>query len=197
MSTLFVRLAQHSEGLPSVSGNNSTLRLGGSADVDLVDGIKSPDFSLYDNHPQKMPLTKACPTVVWEVAYSQNESKLAIDLGRHVACSLGRVRLAIGLNIEHNTSLEGQPRSLKRVTCTFWEPDSVEEFPTLEASHSPLNRLVRCDQFAGRSIDFVAPAATKFSCVSEVGGRYMKFFASQQEQYTASCDPLNTLLPFC
>ena len=104
MSTLFVQLAQRSEGLPLISGNNSTLCLGGLGDVDLEDGIKSPDFSLYDNHPQKKPLMKACPTVVWEVAYSQNESKLAIDLGRHVACSLGRVRVAIGLNIEHNTS---------------------------------------------------------------------------------------------
>jgi hypothetical protein len=90
MSALFVRLAQDSRGLPRISGSDSTLRLGGSAGVHLVDGIKSPDFSLYDNHPRKMPLTKSWPTVVWEVALSQDERKLAIDLGRHVACSHGR-----------------------------------------------------------------------------------------------------------
>ena len=99
MSSLFVRLAQSSGGLPPISGSHSTLRVGGSADVDLVDGIKSSDYSLYENHPQKKPLTKALPTVAWEVAYSQDE-KLVYDL-RHVTCSLGRVRLAIGVNIEH------------------------------------------------------------------------------------------------
>lgn len=184
MSTLFVRLAQDSRALPPLSGSNSTLRLGGSADVDLVDGIKSPDFSLYDNNPQKKPLTKAWPTVVWEVAYSQDEGKLANDLGRHLACSLGRVRLAIGVNIEHNHAVKGQPRSLKKVTCTFWEPDSVEEFATLEASGSPLNHLMRCDRFATRSVNYVVPAATRFSCVSEVRGRFMKFFVSKRNHYT-------------
>jgi hypothetical protein len=92
MSTLFVNLdAKDSNGSPLFSLSSSNLRLGGSADVDLMNGIKSPDFSLYENHPQKKPLTKAWLTVVWEVAYSQNERKLANDLLRHVACSLGRV----------------------------------------------------------------------------------------------------------
>lgn len=193
MSTLFVLLdAKDSKGSPLFSLDTSNLRLGGSADVDLMDGIKSPDFSVYENHPQKKALTKAWPTVVWEVAYSQNERKLAYDLGRHVACSLGRVRLAIGVNIEHNRAVEGQPRSLKMVTCTFWEVDSVEEFATLEASRSPLNRLMRCDRFAKHNNDSVLPVPTKFSCVSEIRGRYMKFFVSQQKLYTASCHCLNT-----
>lgn len=84
----------------------SPIRLGGSADVDLVDGaIKSPDFSMYEDPPTTNPLimTEGMPTVVWEVAYSQDEKKLAYVLGRYVGCSLGSVRLAIGINIEHNT----------------------------------------------------------------------------------------------
>jgi hypothetical protein len=193
MSSLFVRLAQGPGGLPPISGSNSTLRVGGSADVNLVDGIKSPDYSLYENHPQKKPLTKALPTVVWEVAYSQDERKLAYDLGRHVTCSLGRVRLAIGVNIEHDCPAKGQPRSLKMVTCTFWEPESVKEFATLEASGSPLNRLMRCDRFAKHDTDYVLPAATRFSCVSKYRGRYMKFFGSQRKLYTVSRDCLTTL----
>ena len=91
MSSLFVRLAQGSVGLPPISDSNSTLRVGGSADVNLVNGIKSSNYSLYENHPQKKPLMKVLPSVVWEVAYSQDEMKLAYDLGRHVTCSLGRV----------------------------------------------------------------------------------------------------------
>ena len=193
MSSLFVRLAQSSGGLPPISGSHSTLRVGGSGDVNLVDGIKSPDYSLYEDHPQKKPSTQALPTVVWEVAYSQDEKKLAYDLGRHVTCSLGRVRLAIGVNIEHDRPVEGQPRSLKKVTCTFWEPLSVKEFATLEESGSPLDCLVRCDSFAKHDNDYVLPPATRFSCVSMYQGRYMKFFGSQQKLYAVSNNRLNML----
>ena len=192
-SSLFVWLAQSPGGLPPISGSHSTLRVGGSADVDLVDGIKSPDYSLYENHPQKKPLTQALPTVVWEVAYNQDEKKLAYDLGRHVTCSLGRVRLAIGVNIEHDRPVKGQPRSLKTVTCAFWEPEFVKEFATLEESGSPLNCLVRCDRSAEHGNDYVLPVATRFSCVSKYQGRYMKFFGSQQKLYTVSNNCLNTL----
>jgi hypothetical protein len=59
--------AKDSNGSPLFSFSTSNLRLGGSADIGLMDGIKSPDFILYENHPQKKPLTKAWPTVVWEV----------------------------------------------------------------------------------------------------------------------------------
>lgn len=194
MSTLFVNLdVKDFNGSPLFSLSSSNLHLGGSADVDLMDRIKSPDFSLYGNHPQKKPLMKAWPTVVWEVVYSQNERKLTNDLWRHVACSLGRVRLAIGVNIEHNHAVKGQPHSLKTVTCIFWEVDPVEEFVMLEALRSPLNRLMRCDHFAKNGNDSVLPAPTRFSCVSEVRGRYMKFFVSQWKLYKASCDDLNSL----
>ncbi|KAF8816997.1 hypothetical protein BYT27DRAFT_7219552 [Phlegmacium glaucopus] len=45
---------------------------------------------------------QAWPTVIWEVAYCENEKKLACNLVRYVACSPGslRVHLAIGVNIE-------------------------------------------------------------------------------------------------
>ena len=75
----------------------------------------------------------------------------------------------------------------------FWEVDSVEEFATLEALRSPLNCLMRCDHFAKNSNDSVLPAPTRFSCVSEVQGRYRKFFVSQRKLYKASCDCLNSL----
>ena len=89
--------------------------------------------------------------------------------------------------------MKGQPRSLKKVTCIFWEVDSVEEFATLEASRSPLNHLMRCDRFTKNGNDSVLPAPTRFSCISKVRGRYMKFFVSQRKLYKASFDRLNTV----
>jgi hypothetical protein len=189
MSSLFLTLnAQDSKGSSLFSVTSSTLHSGGSANVDLVDGIKSPDFSLYENDLQKRPLTQACPTVVWEVVYSEDERKLARDVGRHVACSLGRVRLAIGVKIEHECGVKGEPRKLKKVTCAFWEADYVEEFATLEESGSRLNYITRCN---GSTDDddngSTQPAATKFSCVSKVRGKYVKFFVSQKKLYGKLC----------
>jgi hypothetical protein len=89
----------------------SKIHLGGCMDVDLVDGaIKSPKFSMYEDPDPSTtkPMTEGMPTVVWEVAYSQDEKNLAYVLGRYVACSLGSVRLVIGMNIKHN-NVRGQP----------------------------------------------------------------------------------------
>jgi hypothetical protein len=190
MSTLFINLDPKDSGgcsLFSVDRDTSVVRLGGSTDVDLVDGVKSPDFSLYEDHPAKRALTQAWPTVVWEVAYSEDEKKLAHDLGRHVACSLGRVRLAIGVNIERSPAVAGQPvRDLKKVTCVFWEADYIEQFATLEESGSQLNHLTRCDSSTRDTEDYVLPAATKYSCVSKFGEKYIKFFVSQHALYQVS-----------
>ena len=162
--------------------------LGGSTDVDLMDGtIKSPDFSMYETPSPMDALTNGMPTVVWEVAYSQNEKKLAYYLGKYVACSLGFVRLAIGVNIEHTAAVKGQPRALKLVTCSFWEADDAEIFATFEESGSKLlGVLERCDEYADKEADFVVPAAQKFSFVSEFDGEYIKFVVSQRKLYTVS-----------
>ena len=57
---------------------------------------------------QKQPVMQSWPTVTWEVAYSKDEKQLAHDLGRYVACSLGRVRLAISLKIKRYPAVTGQ-----------------------------------------------------------------------------------------
>ena len=93
MSTLFFNVdIDDAEGCPLFSIDISIVCLGGSADVDLEDGIKSPDFSLYEDHPTKQPLTQPWPTVIWELAYSEDEKQLVHDLGRYVACSSHFVR---------------------------------------------------------------------------------------------------------
>lgn len=103
LTTLWCELLlKNSASSPLFSVDKSNVRLGGSTNVKLTDGMKSPDFSLYEDHPGKEALTKAWPTVVWEVAYSEAEGKLVQDLGRFLACSHGRVWLAIGIKIECN-----------------------------------------------------------------------------------------------
>jgi hypothetical protein len=195
MATLFHNIdAKDPRGGSLFSLDTSTVRLGSSADVFLEDGIKSPDFSLYEYHPKKDPLMRLWPTVVWEVAYSENGKKLAYDLGRYVACSLGRVRLAIGVKIERNRATGRQSQGLKQVTCTFWEADYVETFATFEEAGSQmLDRLIRCDDYADEADDCVVPAATKFSCVSLFKGDYLKFVVSQRALYTVSAFPLEHL----
>jgi hypothetical protein len=192
MSALILNInANDAEGHSLFSYDTSSVLIGGSTDVYLEDGVKSPDFSLFE----KSSVTRGWPTVVWEVAYSENEKKLVHDLARFVACSLGRVQLAIGVNIEHNTN--GGLRGLKKVTCQFWEVDYAERFDTLEESGLALNCLTRCDEYADQSVDCVVPAATKFACVSKFKDKYVKFIVSRKKFYSASLFLFWNTLPHC
>ena len=195
ISTFFFNVdIDDAKGCSLFSVNASIVCLRGFADVDLEDGIKSPDFSLYEDHPTKQPLMQAWPTVIWELAYSEDEKRLAHDLGRYVACSLGRVQLAIGLKIERNCAVAGQPQGLK-VTCAFWEVDYAKMFATLKESGSELlNHLTRCDEYADDTDDYIVPAATKFFCVSKFDGKYVKFVVSEHALYTASSFSLKSLV---
>lgn len=188
MCTLFFTInSKDSDGhsLFSTDANNDAIRLCGSADVDMIDGsIKSPDFSMYEVTPT-VRAAGGWPTVVWEVAYSQDEKKLAYVLGRYVTCTRGMVRLAIGINIELDPALK-QPQNLKRVTCTFWEIEDFQLFATLEESGLELNHLTRCDEYADNELDYVVPAASKFSCVSQILGEYAKFIGARSAVYTVS-----------
>jgi hypothetical protein len=188
MSTLFFNVnINDAKGHSLFSVDTSTVCLGGCADVELEDGVKSPDFSLYEDHPMKPPTTQAMPTVVWEVAYSEDENRLVHDLGRYVACSLSRAQLAVGLKIEHNCAVAGQLQGLKKVTCAFWEADYAKTFTTLEESGAKLlNHLTRCDEYADDTDDYVIPAATKFSCVSKFDRKFIKFVVSKHALYMAS-----------
>ena len=188
ISTFFFNVdIDDAKGCSLFSVNASIVCLRGFADVDLEDGIKSPDFSLYEDHPTKQPLMQAWPTVIWELAYSEDEKRLAHDLGRYVACSLGRVQLAISLRIEHNCAVAGQPQGLKKVTCAFWKADYAKTFMTLkELGSELLNHLMRCNQYADATNDYIMPAATKFSCISIFNRKHVKFVVSEHALYMAS-----------
>jgi hypothetical protein len=187
MSLLSNLVVEDSKGSLMFSPDSNVF-LGGSTDVKLCDGTKNPDCSMYEVNPGSISLAEAFPTVVWEVAYGEDERKLAQDLGRWVACSRGRVHLAIGIKIERNRT-PGGLRGLKKVTCALWEADYAEGFPTLEASGSPLDHLTRCDKYAEIADAYVVPPATKFSCVSELDGEYVKFVVSRQVLYTVGAFP--------
>jgi hypothetical protein len=90
MSTLFPTVSStdsNGHSLFSTKANKDAIRLCGSVDVEMMDGsIKSPDYSMYEVFP-KLWVLAGWPTVVWEVAYGQDEKKLAEVLGRYVTCS--------------------------------------------------------------------------------------------------------------
>ena len=117
------------------------------------------------------------------------------DLGRYVTCSLGRVQLAIGLRIEHNCAVAGQPQGLKKVTCAFWKVDYAKTFMTLkELGSELLNHLTRCDEYADNANDYIVPATTKFFCVLKFNGKYVKFVVSEHALYTTSSFSLKCLI---
>lgn len=167
--------------------NQNTLFLGGSTDVEMVDGSrKSPDGSIYEDFP-KFSQAGGWPTVVWEVAYSQHEKDLAYVLGRYVTCTAGKVRLAIGVKIKLDPDVPvEEPQIMQKVTCTFWEVEETQEFATLEESGLELDCLTRSDEFAAEEHERVVPAASKFSCVSQIQGTYVKFIGSPSAVYNVS-----------
>jgi hypothetical protein len=109
MSTLFFTVSStdsNGHSLFSTEANKDVIHLCGSADVEMMDGsIKSPNYSMYEVAP-KLCVMGGWPMVIWEVAYSQDEKKLTEVLGRYVTCSVGMVRLAIGINIELDPALK-------------------------------------------------------------------------------------------
>ena len=94
MCTLFFTInSKDSNGhsLFSTAANKNAIHLYGSADVEMIDSsIKSLDYSMYEVAP-KLCVMGGWPTVIWEVAYSQDKKKLAYVLGRYVTCSAGMV----------------------------------------------------------------------------------------------------------
>jgi hypothetical protein len=70
------------------------------------------------------------------------------------------------------------------VTVKFWGIDKIEGFTTLEASGLQLDHLTRCDSYTEADDQKISlPPATKFSCVSKVGEKYIKFVVSVLSHY--------------
>ena len=103
----------------------SILELGGSTDVELADGVKSPDFSLYVIDPeaetQKDVDGNCDPVVTFEVAHAENAKKLSMDAARQVLFSKGQILLVVALKVKVNR--HHPARELEEVTWAHWEMD--------------------------------------------------------------------------
>ncbi len=94
---------------------------GGSTNVDLENGSsKSPDWSHYDPNRSSAEIPddlaqyqRACPTMVWEVAFSENSRQLGRDCAGWVGGSGGNTFKAVGLCVDAGPPLD---RRLKALT---------------------------------------------------------------------------------
>ena len=166
------------------------VEFGGTCISRLLDGAKTPDFCiLSDNDENALSRFKdvdgkaqvvGYPTVVVEVGYSEKLADLAKDCGRWIACSLGRVRMAIGINIDYKiTQCNGiiEKRELEGVQCYIWEMQQIEiDNVTLNLEQKEkINQLWRADDNSG--------PATAYTCVSRVGESLYRFHAFMKHKY--------------
>lgn len=180
---VFVELARNNHLYPPLY-NGSRIFPGGSADVILSQGIKSPDYSLYER--RKNGVVKTKPTIVWEVAYSESASKLALDCARHLCLSRGQVRLAVAVDIVHQDK-SSRPRILKSVTWSHWEIDLNSWSPVEEGSHDWWNGELDDTQpergDAAPSEEYVQPPAIAFRAVISSGEQKFQIRAFQTKVY--------------
>ena len=166
------------------------LDYGLSADVQLVNRVKSPDYSLIDSTPGLEKRLKGIPTIVFEVAFTESSHKLTEDCGRWVACSRAKVHMAIGLDIiKKKTQPTSKKEEIDSVWCSVWElvdADPLEAIP----ANKPLNQLFAVEGEERKLVTrgpkdldpdpVKTPAAklpSKFTCVS--------LFSPVQEQEDA------------
>jgi len=125
----------------------SDVRFGGTTYTKLNNSGKSPDLGIYaDDDPNHVKHfrgvdgnkeTVSYPTVVIEVGYSESMRDLAEDCGRWIPCSLGRVCLAIGINIkytfEKDSNGETVPESWKltSIYCYTWDMEKIDQVSVL------------------------------------------------------------------
>ena len=75
---------------------------GGTTEVKLADGAKSPDCYFQDKTPVNDERLKNKPTMVIEVGWTQTSEELAKACGRWIAASFAQVNLAIAIDITEN-----------------------------------------------------------------------------------------------
>jgi len=120
----------------------SDVKFGGTAYTKLNDGGKCPDFCMYsDDDPNSAKRfrgvdgkeeTVVYPTVVMEVVYSESQRNLAEDCARWISCSLGRVHLAIGIDINYTFEKDANgetvvgSRKLTSIHGYTWDMEKID-----------------------------------------------------------------------
>lgn len=176
--------------LPSALPPNLEAR--GTTTVKLQDGDKSCDHGIFDATQGLKGLFKKFPTVVCEVAFRQSSENLAMVCGRWIACSLGRVLLAVGIDIKlEKEAGEKGFTDIASVFCSIWELAKAEplEFDDIPSGVA-LNVLYRDDKYKNKQMLTGIPPSTNFFCISELGvskktGKavYVKYYAHLVNKY--------------
>ncbi len=171
---------------------------GGTSLVQLQGDKKSADYALFDATPGMHAIFRKYPTLVCEVAYAETSAKLAEDCGRWIACSLGRILLAVGLDItlKKKINKEDLPE-ISAVFCNFWELIGAERFDELPEG-TLLDTLIRDDKFQKQAAEHTGyPPSSSFFCISLLGRQksssaeggkpvYMKYCAEMTASHQVS-----------
>ena len=168
----------------------------------LSNGGKSPDFSIFsDENPDPKNRFErregtgqliGYPTVVIEVGYSEKPRDLAEDCGRWIVCSLGRVRLAIGINLDFNLKTDTTTGELDRTTtkinCFTWEMKKIDRDVLEKVSGEEINVLRRAD---GKRTGPI----TQYSCLSRIGTKLYRFHSHLRHTYQVClCYPIQSTI---
>ena len=96
------------------------LTKGGAANITLSDGgIKSPDYSLERRWGNPHLTDSTCPTVIFELAYSQSAHTLALAAAQHICLTMGQILLVIAIKV----LLELGSHKIKNIMWSHWEED--------------------------------------------------------------------------
>lgn len=175
-----------------VSQKPDNVTFGGTICTHLNDGGKSPDFAMYSDDDAETQeesfdggdgkeATLAYPTVVIEVGYSESMRDLAEDCARWISCSLGRVFLAVGIDVKYtfrknsNGQTVAGSRQLVGINCYTWAMDHIVAHDALPAGEK-LDVLERND-------DQTTGPATRYYCFSYLGKQLYCYHSHNRHKY--------------
>lgn len=102
---------------------------GGSARINLIQGSKDPDFSLYENQqaiegsssdPAEKKDVDSFPTVAFEVSFSQNINQVSNAAARIIGGSLGAVLLVVAINLQYRVPVQGVRAPIEKGQADYW-----------------------------------------------------------------------------
>lgn len=127
---VFTRLSAQGKHLPSGVKPGSVLRNYGCADIPLLIGSKTPDFSIYERNELDVKTLRfqIHPTVVFEVGYSQKVRDLRHAAARLIGSSLGAVQLVVAIKLSYKNTPDKEREAIEKATAEFWELDRLQTF---------------------------------------------------------------------
>lgn len=164
---------------------------GCAAQVTLEDGtVKNPDCSYYD--PNKSVVIakfaveqcrQSCPTVVFEIAYSETALKLGTDCARWVGASGGNVNLAGAIdiacgpvNIETGNFEDNRP--IESIKVSLWTLHNfIRHDRVIQSKYRGYLRLLDRDNI---------PLPFKYQFSTNIGGKSYTWIVTRTETEVSS-----------